>query len=131
LYLVVSGWLWIRPASPSTRLRRARWVGGLGLLVSLLLVYGAVVTPGFRAVLAVFAGILLALCTGDLFRSPQADQAPRLHAARMGGAFIAATTAFAVVNIDFLPGPVVWLTPSAVGALAIARATSRFYQKDS
>ncbi len=43
------------------------------------------------------------------------------HVTSMGGAYIATFTAFAVVNVTFLPGPVTWILPTLVGTFFIVR----------
>jgi uncharacterized membrane protein len=43
------------------------------------------------------------------------------HVSGMGGGYIATFTAFAVVNITFLPGPVIWILPAVIGGTLIAR----------
>ena len=50
------------------------------------------------------------------------------HLRGFGAAYIAATTAFLVVNIKFLPPLLVWLSPTVVGA-AIITAVSINYRK--
>lgn len=42
-----------------------------------------------------------------------------MHITGMGGGYIATATAFFVVNIHFLPGLVVWLTPGIVGGVIL------------
>jgi uncharacterized membrane protein len=50
------------------------------------------------------------------------------HFQGFGAAYIASVTAFLVVNINFLPPLLVWLTPSIVGAIIIT-LTSISYKK--
>lgn len=50
------------------------------------------------------------------------------HVTGMGGGYIATFTAFAVVNIRFLPGPITWILPALVGGFLIAR-WMRTYKK--
>jgi len=48
------------------------------------------------------------------------------HIGRMMGSFIAATTAFAVNNIDFEPSYMVWLFPTALGFPLIIYFTKKY-----
>jgi hypothetical protein len=43
------------------------------------------------------------------------------HVTGMAGGYVATFTAFAVVNIRFLPGPVTWILPTLVGFFLITR----------
>ncbi|HNQ12661.1 MAG TPA: hypothetical protein PKH65_02960 [Bacteroidia bacterium] len=52
-----------------------------------------------------------------------------MHLGRMGGSYIAATTAFLVNNISFDPQFVVWLAPTAVGTILITRAANQWNKK--
>ncbi len=50
------------------------------------------------------------------------------HLTRFGGGYIATFTAFAVVNIDFLPPVLIWLSPGLIGGVAISRS-ARYWGK--
>jgi uncharacterized membrane protein len=43
------------------------------------------------------------------------------HVTGMAGGYVATVTAFAVVNVRFLPGPVTWILPTLVGFFLITR----------
>jgi len=51
------------------------------------------------------------------------------HLRGFGAAYIAATTAFLVVNIKFLPPLLVWLSPTVVGAAIITVVTINYRRK--
>ncbi len=51
------------------------------------------------------------------------------HFQGFGAAYIAAVTAFLVVNINFLPPLLVWLSPTVVGAIIITLTTIKYKKK--
>ena len=51
------------------------------------------------------------------------------HIGRMGGSFIATSTAFLLVNISFEPRWVVWLAPTAIGTPLIIAAIAKWKKK--
>ena len=53
------------------------------------------------------------------------------HFRGFGAAYIAATTAFLVVNIKFLPSLLVWLSPTVVGTIIITIVTISYRKKFS
>jgi hypothetical protein len=53
------------------------------------------------------------------------------HLQGFGAAYIAAVTAFVVVNINFLPPLLVWLSPTVVGAVIITTTTISYKKKFS
>ena len=50
-----------------------------------------------------------------------------VHLTSMGAAYIATVTAFLVVNITFLPRPVVFIVPALVGTILVSYAAIRRY----
>lgn len=88
-----------------------------------------------RLVARVFAGILAALSLFDLYRfiRPSAERMAwrYAHMVRFLAAYIATTTAFAVVNLDFLPPLVVWLTPSVLGTAGIGAWVTYYRIQDA
>jgi uncharacterized membrane protein len=48
------------------------------------------------------------------------------HIAGMGGAYVATVTAFVVVNLSFLPEPVIFITPTLIGTSLITWASIRY-----
>ena len=84
-------------------------------------------TPRFRelaTVAMVFGGVGLAIAGLDVWRfvSPPADKRAwwYKHMANMIGSYIAAVTAFSVVNFHFLPTTLRWLWPTLVGTPLVA-----------
>ena len=135
-YLSFSGWRAARRRS-ATLARPDQALALASLLVAVLMV-----GTGLRlhAVLFAFFGALLALFAGlDAWRGlrpPPAGQAgPWVfrHFIRLGGSYISAFTAFLVVNMGrWLPdaaphwaGLAVWIAPTVVGSLLIARTVRR------
>jgi len=51
------------------------------------------------------------------------------HISRMGGSYIATSTAFLVVNIDFHPQWIVWLLPTVIGTPMITSASRKWRNK--
>lgn len=47
------------------------------------------------------------------------------HIAGMGGAYVATATAFLVVNLSFLPEPIVFIVPTVIGTMMIIWAVKR------
>jgi len=97
----------------------------ISISVAGFMVYLAIVNAlrigfaGLVPVLFVFGGILLAMSLSDLVKLRKRKFVKNewlyTHIGRMGGSFIATTTAFLLTNIRFDPGWVVWLAPAAVG----------------
>jgi len=100
-----------------------RW-GYFGLIAAIYMLHAALSSSFANVVLVVFAAILFSLAAFDAFRKQLPETPPTLHGARMGGAYIAAFTAFIVVDIDL--GIWGWLAPSAVGSPLIALGLWRF-----
>ncbi len=126
LYLTGSGWLWARRIPLNRRASMGRYFGYFGLATALYMLYSAY-TPGrINVVLLVFAAILLGMAGFDAFRRQRPKAPLELHGARMGGAYIAAFTAFVVVNIDF--GIWGWLGPTIVGSALITLGIRRYKQ---
>lgn len=97
----------------------------IALSVAIFMIYLAIVNAlkiGFRGVvpvLFVFGGILLAMALQDIVKLRKRNFIKNkwllTHIGRMGGSFIATTTAFLLTNIHFNPGWVVWLAPTLLG----------------
>ena len=51
------------------------------------------------------------------------------HIGRMGGSFIATSTAFLLINVRFEPRWIVWLAPTIIGAPLMAAATRKWKVK--
>jgi len=102
---------------------------GITMAASALLVFLGITkpTPRFQelsTVAIVFGGVGLSLSGLDVrrFLRPPTDRMAwwYRHMANMIGSYIAAVTAFSVVNFHFLPTTVRWLWPTMVGTPLIA-----------
>ena len=102
---------------------------GITLAASAALIVLGIVrpTPTFQnlsTVAKVFGGVGLGISGLDVWRflSPPADKRAwwYKHMANMIGSYIAAVTAFSVVNFTLLPTTLRWLWPSMIGAPVIA-----------
>lgn len=85
---------------------------------------------GFGWVAVVFATFGMSFLRKDL-RTLLQGPAEKMHwwythIGGMGGGYIATATAFIVVNIQFSPGWVLWLIPTAVGVPIIMRTTAKY-----
>ena len=85
---------------------------------------GAFRFNSFALVLLVFGASLANLVRRDIrtFRNPRAPSRLdwlRTHIERMGGAYIAAVTAFLVVNVQTEPAFIPWLLPGLLGGFGI------------
>lgn len=122
LYLVVSGWRYIRWPQ---RMHAARtdWL----IMILMLLFSGGFFSRGaallfggetFGLVLVVFGMISLLMCAQDFRnftgRSPVANFWLTTHLQRMTGGYIASLTAFLVVNNTFLPALMAWMLPTVL-----------------
>lgn len=141
-WLVVRGGLAFRAARAQgygALDRAVAWGGfGAGLALIALGAWGAAVDGGFMGLGGVSLGfgvLALLLAQADLRRMqevPDRASALRTHIASMGGAYIAASTAFVVVNLSQVMGDagvppvVVWLAPTAIGVPLIRRSTARY-----
>ncbi|MFC7098962.1 DUF2306 domain-containing protein [Halobaculum marinum] len=87
----------------------------------------------FGVVLLVFGGLAFVFFVSDVRQFRATETPPRTwffeHVKRMGGAYIATVTAFAVVNATFLPTVARWLVPTVVGTVAIRLATRRYQRQ--
>jgi uncharacterized membrane protein len=136
LYLVLTGKrvLQRRPASKGNRIENFDWflIGTMavfGVLSVGLGVYSLFQGQNAGIVLCVFGGIGLLLVRQDLqfFKNttPEPMQGLKIHITKMTGSYIAAFTAFLVVNNTILPGVVAWLLPTVVGTFLIRKWVAR------
>jgi hypothetical protein len=51
------------------------------------------------------------------------------HISMIGGAYIATLTAFLVTNVNFSPAWVIWLAPTIIGSILLARTSKEWRNK--
>lgn len=126
-YLVASGWCYAHGPGQAFRIAGVLGIVSAGGLV----VQWFEGAAGARVVLSVFILIQSWLAVSDfkLLKDPQ-DRIRR-HIGRMGGAYIAAMTAFLVVSVQVLPWYVAWFAPTLAGAVGIRHALGRQMKKDA
>ncbi len=133
LFLAGSGWIWGFRVAPEIRLKRSRQIGVAGLASAAYMLYLALSGSSINIVLIVFGALLLIFSASDVFRKGIPKSHHLIHGGRMGGAYIAACTAFLVVNIpsDFpISGIWIWLGPTIIGTplivIALRKWSNRF-----
>ncbi len=129
LFLAGSGWVWGMRMQPEKRLLRGRYMGYFGVLSAVFMYYETFCHGPINIILMVFATILLGMAANDALRKGLPKSHIVLHGGRMGGAYIAASTAFLVVNIPPEWGINeiwVWLAPTIVGSPLIAIALRKW-----
>lgn len=128
LYLVGSGWIWIRRIPFGNKTTLAKAVGIAGLLASGYMIYIGLTRDGSGIILFVFGGILAFLALTDVVLKTAPGKAAGKHGGRMGGALIAAFTAFVVTNVGIdLPPLVLWLGPTVIGTPLIILGIRKYY----
>jgi uncharacterized membrane protein len=127
LYLTGSGWLWARRMPMSKRKAWGNYFGYFGLAAAFYMGYEAYNGGNIQIVLVVFASILFGLSAFDTFQTSLPKEPISKHGGRMGGAYIAAFTAFVVVNINL--GIWGWLGPTIIGVPMIILSLKRFRQR--
>lgn len=114
-------------------------INGVGIIFNTgLLIWGIshlLAGGNYIHIVAVFFGLLgISMAGSDVkrFLVPPTDKKQWLytHIGGMGGAYIAAVTAFMVVNVHFLPGLVVWTAPAVIGLSLITMAIRQYRKKD-
>ncbi|MDX2001862.1 MAG: hypothetical protein SFW35_05500 [Chitinophagales bacterium] len=100
-----------------------------------LLIYG-VLFARFNPIIMVFGLVGIGLAMADLWQyrnlvsnKPDKRRWFFTHMGRILGSYIAAFTAFLVVNIHFLPPIVVWLGPGIIGSIGISFWANRYRKK--
>jgi len=126
IYLVGSGWIWSFRTRQKLKESVAKYIGIFGLFAAAYLLFISFSGNGVNVVSAVFGSLMLVLSSTDIFRKLPPHKNMARHGGRMGGAYIAAFTAFLVVNIDFLPPLMVWLLPTAIGTPLIIIGIGRW-----
>jgi len=126
-YLVGSGYLWAQRIPLARRHVLGRYIGAAGIITAIGMFYTAIDGSSWNVVLLVFGSILAIFSGSDAFRQKPPKNPIALHGGRMGGAYIAATTAFLVVNVEWTV--VAWLLPTAIGSPLIAISLRRFAKR--
>ena len=111
----------------------------VALLVSLFMLYlvaNNIARIGFAGaipMLLVFGGLLLSMSAGDLMRMFKKKFVKNAwlytHIGRMGGSFIATSTAFLLVNTSVEPVWVMWLLPTVIGTPMISFSIRNWKKK--
>ncbi len=123
IYFIVSGYRSIGYKRPGFDLRPDKVIAGLVILTGLgMICYPVVVSGNFNVILLVFGSVALTFGIRDLrvYRDPIKARKNwlKLHLQKMAGGYIAAITAFFVVN-GILPGKLNWFLPGVVGTVYI------------
>ena len=135
-YLALTGYRVLYRKTPEQRPGQADWAATYAMLAGSLglIAYGIyqMLTSSMGIVAIVFGGIGFLLAMSDVrdFRRHPEDKMAwwYSHLTRMLSAYIAAVTAFSVVNFKFLPPIPRWLWPTVVGTLGIVVWT-RYYRR--
>ncbi|NNF19953.1 MAG: DUF2306 domain-containing protein, partial [Flavobacteriaceae bacterium] len=128
-YLALSGNRAIRFKKKVKNFKTDRWISGImAVSGALMIITPPIITGSINTILTVFGGTGLFFAIRDLllFRNPSKlrKQWQQLHLGKMSGAYIAAVTAFVVVN-ETLPGLYAWFVPGLVGSVYIAYWTRK------
>lgn len=132
-YFVLTGYRSLQYKKPPEDLMPDRIMA----IALLILGVGMIIVPlltldGWNPVLTVFGGVGIIFGARDLRMIRHRDILQRrwlrLHLGKMIGGYIAATTAFFVVN-EILPGIWNWFTPGIIGGIFIAYWSGRVRKK--
>lgn len=123
LYLISSGYLAIRYKKPHVNLTFDKVLSLLMAITALgMILTPVILSSELNIVLLVFGAIGLTLSIQDLRTYSKPDQLRQkwlqAHLGKMVGGYIAAVTAFVVVN-EVLPSLVAWLAPTVIGTTFI------------
>ncbi|TRZ44341.1 DUF2306 domain-containing protein [Robertkochia solimangrovi] len=123
LYFVLSGYRALRFKKPNINLTLDTWISRMMILTGILMIVLPMVNSGkLNIVLSVFGafGIYFAIRDLRLYKDPKKVRKSwlKIHLGKMIGGYIAATTAFVVVN-GFFPGISGWFIPSVIGGIYI------------
>lgn len=141
LYMISTGMRYmttIKRRVKANRVSTSDWLLTLILfLFSLALFYLSIhaLVKGqlFGLVFLMFSGLSMLMVYQDYVNLTGKSTAQNfgllMHIQRMTGAYIATITAFIVVNVDFLPGFISWIIPTAL-VLPFIVSWTRSYRKD-
>ena len=136
-YLALTGYRVLSRKTPQQRPGKADWAATAAMLAGSLglIAYGVyqMLTSSMGVVAIVFGviGFLLAMADVRDFRHHPTDKMAwwYSHMTRMLSAYIAAVTAFSVVNFKFLPPVPRWLWATVVGTVGIVVWTRSYRRK--
>lgn len=122
-YLIISGKRALKLKLKTTNVILDKFIALIMLLTGLGMVCIPLIVSGsLNIVLTVFGGLGILLSLGELriyYKNTYHKKWLAKHIGNMTGGYIAACTAFIVVN-QIMPGVYGWLVPTAVGSLYIA-----------
>ena len=123
IYLILGGFRASKYKNLSFNIKPDYAISVIMLLVGTCMILVPLIrTASLNIILTVFGGIGIILALMDLRsfreRSTLKKGWKRMHIGKMIGGYIAATTAFIVVN-QLLPGLYGWLSPTLIGGLLI------------
>lgn len=123
LYFILSGKRALRFKFRNPKLQTDKWISRIMLLTGILMiVLPIIVSRNINVVIFVFGTVAIIFSIRDLqsFAKPEElkKQWLTIHLGKMIGGYIAASTAFVVVN-DFFPSPYGWFIPGVVGGSVI------------
>ncbi len=134
-YFILSGYRALRFKHKNPNLTIDRVISGIMLVSGIAMVlYFPIFHKEFNIVLAVFGclGIYGSIRDLRLFANPEKLQQNwlKLHLGQMTGGYIAATTAFIVVN-NFFPSFYGWFIPGIIGSFYIAYWVRKLEKKNT
>ncbi len=123
LYFILSGKRALRFKFKDPKLRTDKLISIIMLLTGILMIGLPIIVAGnINIVLTIFAIVAIIFSIRDLktFSNPKQLRKEwlRIHLGKMLGGYIAATTAFVVVN-EFFPSPYGWFIPGIIGGFVI------------
>jgi hypothetical protein len=106
---------------------------GVFMLYLVALNFGRIGFAGAMPMLLIFGSLLTWMTVQDAAKMWKKGWVKNdwlyTHIGRMGGSFIATSTAFLLTNIHFEPAWIVWLAPTAIGSPIIAVAIGKWKGK--
>lgn len=133
-YLIVTGYRALNFKNKNIDLVTDKIIAWIMLVTgALMILYNPVINQKINIVLTVFGAIGSFLAARDLilFKNASALGSSwlKLHLGKMIGGYIAATTAFVVVN-NFFPSVYGWFIPGIIGGVYINYWTTKLKKKD-
>jgi len=134
LYFVLTGYRALKFKKP-VNLFVDKWIARIMIIIgSLMITLPVIFTQNINIVLAVFGllGIIFSIKDLTLYKTPQHLKKIwlKLHLSKMLGGYIAATTAFVVVN-SFFPSFYGWFIPGIIGSFIIAYWNKKISKKSA